>query len=57
MPDDDPKVIYLAPLCTKDGDMGRMWSEDGANDCECEPECKPTRYIRADLVTAHQPLK
>lgn len=46
---EDPKVIYLAPECCKDGEMGRMWSEDGANDCECSPPCKPVKYIRADL--------
>ena len=50
--EEHPKVIYLAPLCTRSDVMGVMWSEDGANDCECSPPCKPTRYVRADL----QPL-
>jgi hypothetical protein len=45
--DEDPKVIYLAPACEKDSDLGRMWSEDGAQQCECgvEPPHKAPRYI------------
>jgi hypothetical protein len=49
MSNPDPEVIYLTPPCSKDADFGRMWSEDGASDCECDPPCKPTKYVRADL--------
>jgi len=49
MPDENPKVIYLAPIC-EHGEEGRMWCQDDVWECECgaDPKHEAVKYIRAD---------
>src|ERR1700722_19167696 len=45
----DPATIWLEPECWVDPDTGRLWSEYDVWSGDCDPDAKPTRYVRADL--------
>ena len=56
----DPDVIYLAPKCCADPDLGRCWAVDDEWPVEPGDEHDghqpATRYVRADIVREQREL-
>ena len=46
------EYIYLEPPCCADTYEGRMWSQDGCPDAECEDGTEWTQYVHEDKFEA-----